>query len=254
MKKKKSYIVLPDELLELYRSRRISALDVKVYAFLCSLRREYNGVRISQKRIAFVCGITEKTVSQSVYRLYSCGLIQNIITEVVKRMKRYKTSIYQLKPLPSRGFFFCLRKIFNFGLSSKMFAVYLFLCNAHSFEYGKSWNSYNDILFQLGFGKGQRSELMVLIGGLLKLGLIKKTVRKIKRVFIDNIYRVTGFIEPVKHEEKRTATNSTLTLKQLSMKKLFQSNLIIPRKSITVKPLYIQLSLKFEAAFCFEWG
>jgi len=261
----KSYLVLPDELIELYRARQISAVDVKVYAYLCSLRTKYNGVRVSQKRIALMCGITEKTVSQSVWRLYESGLIRNVIIEVVKRKIKYKTSIYELKPLPSRGFFFCLRKIFNFGLNFKMFAVYLFLCSAHSFEYGKSWNSYNDILFQLGFNKGQRSELVALIGGLAKLGLVRKTVRQIKRTFVDNIYRVTGFDEVVKkksrHEEKRPAVNGTLNLKTTSSIKSLKTKFIIPQESASVKPLYMQLRLDWRTIycphrllFCCKWG
>jgi hypothetical protein len=45
----------------------------------------------------------------------------------------------------------------------------------------------------MGFNRGQRSEVMRLIGSLAELELIKKTVRKIKGVYVDNIYRVCGF-------------------------------------------------------------
>jgi predicted transcriptional regulator len=187
---------MSNEVMERYRRREISAVDVAVYSALCSLRRELDGVRVGQKRLAIMCGITEKTVSVSVFRLYSCGLIVNVITEEVKHWKKYRTSIYQLKSLPESGYFFVPRCIFcHTGVSAKMFAMYIFMCKSRHFEYEKSWNSYNDICVKLGFGKGQRSEVMRLISGLVKCGLLKKTVRRVKGVFVDNIYRVAGFSE-----------------------------------------------------------
>jgi len=201
---KKSYFVMSNEVMERYRCREISAVDVAVYSALCNLRREYDGVRVSRKRLAFMCGITEKTVSASVYRLYSCGLIRNVITEVVKQVKKYKTSVYQLKPLPKSGFFFAPRHIFlQTRITPKMFAMYLFMCRACSVEYAKSWNSYGDICDKLGFGKGQRSEVVKLIGSLVECELLKKTVRRIKGVFVDNIYRVAGFYEVVEKADKK---------------------------------------------------
>jgi Cdc6-like AAA superfamily ATPase len=74
-----------------------------------------------------------------------------------------------------------------------MFAVYFFLCCVNHSEYGKSWNSYNDLCLKMGFGKGQRSEVIKLIGGLVELGLIEKTVRQMNGVYVDNIYRISGF-------------------------------------------------------------
>jgi hypothetical protein len=96
-------------------------------------------------------------------------------------MKKYQTSIYQLKPLPVSGFFFAPRHILRLTfITPKMFAVYFFLCYSNHCEYGKSWNSYSDLCLKMGFGKGQRSEVIKLIGSLAELGLIKKTVRKVK--------------------------------------------------------------------------
>jgi predicted transcriptional regulator len=188
-----SYFVLPNEIMDKYRKREISAVDVAVYSALCSLRRELDGVRVSQKRLTFMCGITEKTVSASVFRLYSCGLIVNVITETVKYWKKYRTSIYRLKTLPESGYFFVPRCIFRHtGISAKMFAVYVFLCCVQHNEYEKSWNSYNDLCEKMGFNKGQRSEVIRLIGSLVECGLIKKTARKVNGGYVDNIYRVAG--------------------------------------------------------------
>jgi hypothetical protein len=39
-----------------------------------------------------------------------------------------------------------------------------------------------------------------LIGSLADFGLIKKTVRRIKGVFVDNIYRICGFEESAVRE------------------------------------------------------
>jgi predicted transcriptional regulator len=186
-----SYFVLPNEVMERYRCREISAVDVAVYSALCSLRRELDGVRVSQKRLAFMCGITEKTVSASVFRLYSCGLIKNVIIE--RNGMKYKTSVYHLQSLPESGFFFVPRCIFRHAdLSAKMFAVYVFLCCVQHNEYEKSWNSYSDLCEKMGFNKSQRSEVIRLIGSLVECGLIKKTVRKVNGGFVDNIYRVAG--------------------------------------------------------------
>jgi hypothetical protein len=74
-----------------------------------------------------------------------------------------------------------------------MYAMYFFMCRACSAEYCKSWNSFNDICDKLGYGRGQRSEVIRLIGSLVECGLLKKTVRRIKGVFVDNIYRIAGF-------------------------------------------------------------
>jgi hypothetical protein len=65
---------MPNEVIELYRNRVVSAVDVAVYAALCSLRRDYDGVRLSQRKIAIICNINPKTVAASVQRLYSCRL------------------------------------------------------------------------------------------------------------------------------------------------------------------------------------
>jgi len=186
-----SYFVLPNVVMEKYRCRDISAVDVAVYSALCSLRRDYDGVRESQKRIASMCGITEKTVSASVYRLYLCGLIKNVIIE--RNGMKYKTTVYHLESLPESGYFFVPRCIFRHtDISAKMFAVYIFLCCVQHNEYEKSWNSYSDLCEKMGFNKGQRSEVIRLIGNLSERGLIKKTVRKVNGKYVDNIYRVAG--------------------------------------------------------------
>jgi predicted transcriptional regulator len=189
-----SYFVLPNEVMELYRTRKISAVDVAVFAALFSLRREYDGVRVSQERLALMCGITPKTVSVSVHRLYLCGLIRNVITETQSHWKKYKTTVYWLKALTDSGYFFVPRVIFQHTrITPKMYAVYFFMCQSRHVEYGKSWNSYGDICRKLGFGSSQRSEVMRLIGSHVERGLIKKTVRKIKGLYVDNIYRICGF-------------------------------------------------------------
>jgi predicted transcriptional regulator len=257
---KKSYFALPNEVIEKYRTREISAVDVTLFAALCSLRRYYNGVRASQRTIAVMCGNTKKTVAASVYRLYLAGLIADVITETVKHRKKYKMSIYVLKPLPVSGFFLVPRRIFGVSIPPKMFAMYLFMCRARSYEYGKTWNSYNDISEKLGYGKNQRSEVVALIGGLVERGLIKKTVRRIKKVFVDNIYRIIDFensvIKKKRQSEKRPADTGTLSLKNNFSKtsKVFSSSVIIPQTYDCVKPQYMQLSLNIRLYFDVKGG
>jgi len=235
---------MTNKVMELYRSRIISAVDVIVYAALCSLRREYDGVCVSQKRLAFMCGLSQKTISTSSERLYSCGLIKNIIIETVKQVKKYKTAIYQLEPLSDSGFFFCPRTIFMHKLQPKMFVLYFFMCRTRHFGYEKSWNSYNDICAKLGFGKNQRSEVIALIGELVRLELIKKTVRQRKGVFVDNIYRVSGFEGITQNNEKHPVT-SRVQFEEFRNEKQSLSVTIIPPFQKNVNPLYMQCRLDF---------
>lgn len=201
---RKSYFTLPNTVIEMYASREISEVDIRVYAYLSSLSMRdfngYTGVKVTQRKIAARCEITENTVSASTSRLYKAGLIKIFAVEhssfKPKRKRHIKeTYIYNLQPLPESGFFFCPRNVFKYSMPHKMFAVYLFLCRSHDIEYGMSWNSFNDICRKLGFGKNQRSEVVTLIDGLVELGLIKKTKRRFKKVYVDNIYRVLGLAE-----------------------------------------------------------
>lgn len=241
----KSYFVLPDEVLQLYRNREISALDLRIYAYLCNLRREYNGVQVSQKRIAFICGVTAKTVSKSVERLHKSGLIQDIIIETQKCKIKYKTAIYRLKSLPSSGYFFCQRQVFSCRISHKEFAVYLFMCDAQSHEYGKSWNSYNEICERLGFGKWGRSEVVKLIGRLVEIGLLTKTVHRVKKVFVDNIYRVVGFAALFKKAptNEKHPVMSRVQFTKTTLRKEFTSLVTIPHFRENVKPKFAQMSV-----------
>ena len=112
-KTKKNYFVLSNEIIEMHRNRKatkISAVDVIIFSYLSSLTmcdyNGYKGVKVTQKKIALRCGVTEATVSKSVGRLYKAGFITNVITEIRKHsLKRFKTSIYSLKPLPERLLF-----------------------------------------------------------------------------------------------------------------------------------------------------
>jgi predicted DNA-binding transcriptional regulator len=255
---RKSYFVISNEVIEMYRCRDISAVDVTVYAVLCSFRREYDGVRVSQERIAHLSGIkSRKTISASVERLYRRGLIKNVIIETAKHWKKYKTSIYHLKQLPNSGYFFAPRHIFmQTCINPKMFALYFFMCRARSCEYEKSWNSYNDICRRLGYGKNQRSEIVKIIGELTATGLLKKTVRRIKGVFVDNIYRVAVFIESavsaVQKKKMRPSDTGTHLLHKNSSTTIKKSDsvIILSYNCKDVKPLYVQGRLDLQTIYC----
>jgi len=211
----KNYFLLSDEVLTLYQNRGISAVDAVVISYLYSARNIHTdiltgeksalyGVRVCQERIAFMCGITPKTVAASVSRLYDAGVIENVITERKKRSPKYKTSIYILKPLPvsdrnpAGSYFFVPRSAFNHDLKPKEFVLVLDFCRQHSFEFGKSWNSYNDICERLGFNKkNQRSEVARLVAGLVNRGIVGKKVRRVKKVFVDNIYSIANYAKEV---------------------------------------------------------
>jgi hypothetical protein len=249
----KSYIVLTDEVLQLYRDRKIFAIDVKIFVYLCNLRRKHNGVCATQSRIAFVCGITEKTVAKSTERLYKCGLITGASELVDKSKPKYikPAYIYFLKPLPVSGFFFCPRSVFKGKMPHKSFAILMFMCNAHSFEYGISWNSYNDICEQLGFSvKSQRSEIISLIGGMEEHGILQKTVRKIRGGFADNIYCVTGFETAIvsksrKSPKREKRSDGSGTQFKNQCEKTFFTVTIVPQGQLFVKPQFVQCRLNF---------
>jgi DNA-binding MarR family transcriptional regulator len=274
---KNSYLALPNEVIAMYRSREISAPDLRVFSALCSLRRELtgirvedgkvmygglgrqaDGVRVSQSYLAEMCGLTRKTVSASINRLADRGLIVGVCAESKSRGYKKSTNVYILKPLPKRGFFFCPRTIFMKKLSNKQFAVMLFMYRARSVEYNKSWNSYNDICEKLGFGASKRSEVVKPIGELVSMELVRKTVRKIKGAFVDNIYRVAGFSKEVaqnviQHRAKenrpsRTGTTSSKDLGKRNSKneKLNFINHSIPQINRNVNPLFIQLQLGID--------
>jgi hypothetical protein len=84
-----------------------------------------------------------------------------------------------------------------------------------------------------------------LIGQLTELELIKKTVRTIKKVFVDNIYHVAGFMEvqSTAQREKHSVTSRVQFLKSDENK--CSTTTIIPPLFVKVKPFFEQISLYF---------
>jgi predicted transcriptional regulator len=200
----KSYFAVPTAVFEAYKLRKISAVDLKILAYLYSLRREFSGVQVSRRRIGEICGVTEKTATASVERLYNADFVTSVVTMRKERHFRFETAVYGLKPI-AKGFFLFPRSIFRraVNLSAQTFAVLAFFCHATNFEFEKSWNSYGDICRKLGYNhKNSRSRVMNSVKILTELGFVKKRRRKAvnlsgkspKNVFIDNIYRVSGYI------------------------------------------------------------
>jgi predicted transcriptional regulator len=244
----KNYFVLSNEALELYRQRVINATDVVVFCYLSSLRRRYDGVRVSQKRIAAYCGISSlNTVSSSIQRLYNAGLIEEVVINTRKAIKKYETSIYILKPLLKSGFSFVPRSAFAAGLKAKEFVVFVFMCSAYNFEYGKSWNSYNDICDRLGFSRNSRSEIVKIVGRLVETGLLTKKVRRIKNVYVDNIYRVANYLKEAARKivsRKEWKERQTNPCKMSDEELEFYLNTIphIPDPPVS-SPEYVQITL-----------
>jgi hypothetical protein len=204
---RKSYFAMPNEAL----TPDCSSVNytVTVCAALYSLRRGSNNVVIAQTYLANMCGFDTKTIRECIKRLIACGIILDQIENRDNKLAHHKnTFTYVLKPLPESGFFFCPRAIFADKLKAADFAEQLFMCRAQSTEYGKSWNSYNDLCKNRGHRN--RSRTMASIGKLVEPGLLKKTVRKAvvraKAVFVDNIYRVSGLAKILVKRENRPAT------------------------------------------------
>jgi DNA-binding MarR family transcriptional regulator len=177
----------------------LSTLEVMTFAYLLSIYREHDGVCVSQKIIAQSVNLCVSTTRKCINNLSKKDLILEVFEGEKKQNQRFAgASIYVLPSkswIDTSGYFLVPRKIFEYRLTPKEFAVYLFLWRAEDSKIGLLWNSYNDFLKKFGlYFKLTRSEIIKIIKKLTELKLIKKTVRKAKTVhkkfsFIDNIYR-----------------------------------------------------------------
>jgi hypothetical protein len=259
---KANYFVMPNECIELFAARKIRTTDVSVFAALCSQRHNFqgvcvnqfgkstygntrimcNGVQVAQSILANMAGVVSKTVQSSIERLCTVGLIIDVIPgEKPKKSAPHikPVNIYRLKPLSTSGFFFAPRSVFMHSrsvyegsLKTRDLTAFFFMCMAQSQEYGKSWNSYNDICARLGYSKNQRSRVIKMIDKLVAVGTLNKKVRKINGKFADNIYRVSGIGQATNNgnapkQRKRKVAPPRATNQKTSKTKVVEPNKLI---------------------------
>lgn len=179
---------------------KLSASELSVYAYLCSLPSEYPmldnsyAVMVKQSTIAQKCGIKAvQTVAKVITLLNEKGLVEPI-RRSVKRNGYKGTYVYKIKKLPTNdSFFFVERQVFG-NLIPRQMMIYLFMCKSYSTKLRDSWNSYNDISNQTGM---KRETIIQTVSELVEMKYIVRCRRKSKenkKVFTDNHYQIVFFV------------------------------------------------------------
>lgn len=178
----------------------LTAQDLAVYAYLCSLPSEQpmfegTAIKVKQATIAQKCGIkSSQTVAKIINRLTEKSLVRPL-ERSTKRNGHKGTYTYEVKKLPTEdSFFFADREIFG-KLIPRQIMIYLFICKSFSIQLNNSWNSFNDISKQTGM---KRETVIQTIDELEQLRYIRRSRRKAKdnrRVYVDNHYFLIVYVK-----------------------------------------------------------
>ncbi len=187
---------------------KLSASELTVYAYMCSLPSEYitldgaAAAKVKQATIASKCGIKAvQTVAKVITSLTEKSLVEPV-KRSVKRNGYKGTYMYKVKKLPTENsFFFVDRSVFG-QLVPRQMIIYLFICKSYNTQICDCWNSYADISAQTGM---KRETVIQTIAELEALKLIRKSKRKSRenrRVYVDNHYIVIIYV-PGRIKSKR---------------------------------------------------
>ena len=189
---------------------KLSASELTVYAYMCSLPSEYTmldgaTVKVKQATIASKCGIKAvQTVSKLITSLTEKSLVEPV-KRSVKRNGYKGTYMYKIKKLSTENsFFFVDRAVFG-QLNPRQMMIYLFICKSYNTQICDCWNSYADISAQTGM---KRETVIQTISELEALKLIRKSKRKSRdnrRVYVDNHYVLIVYIKGTFKGRKRKA-------------------------------------------------
>ena len=190
---------------------KLSASELTVYAYLCSLPSEYTmldgaaAIKVKQDTIASKCGIKAvQTVSKVITSLTEKSLVEPV-KRSVKRNGYKGTYMYKIKKLSTENsFFFVDRSVFG-QLNPRQMMIYLFICKSYNTQICDCWNSYNDIAVQTGM---KRETVIQTIAELEAMKLIRKSRRKSRenrRVYVDNHYVLIVYIKGTFKGRKRKA-------------------------------------------------
>ena len=186
---------MPNEIFDM--NMRLSATELTVLAALYSLRgvcyKNKKYVRISQKAIATMTGLTPKTISRIIDKLNRLNLILEVRRYFVDEHK-LGTYHYTL-PIVDFKYFLVSSKIFKIKLTASEFRMYLYCCKCADSRTMQFWNSFNDICNQLNL---HRSSVIATLKSLIKKGLISRY--RVKKGSIINVG--VRKIEPTKKYKK----------------------------------------------------
>ena len=182
-------------------SLKLNALEISVYAYLCSLPASATTtagaavVSVKQATIGQRCGIkSPTTISRAIDRLCEKGLVETL-ERTQKAAPRRGTYVYAVTQQSLHdGYFFVERRVFG-QLVPRQMMIYLFLCKAYSPTLKRCWNSYQDISRQTGM---KRETVIQTVNELVNGHFITRCRRKAKdnrRVFVDNLYQVVRYVK-----------------------------------------------------------
>lgn len=188
---------------------KLSASELTVYAYMCSLPSEYimldgaAAVKVKQATIAEKSSIKAiQTVSKVITSLTKKSLVEPV-KRSVKRNGYKGTYMYKIKKLPTENsFFFVDRSVFG-QLVPRQMMIYLFICKSYNSQLADCWNSYNDIAAQTGM---KRETVIQTIAELEAVKLIRKNRRKSRdnrRVYVDNHYVLIVYLKGTFKGRKR---------------------------------------------------
>ena len=188
---------------------KLSASELTVYAYMCSLPSEYimldgaAAVKVKQATIASKCGIKAvQTVSKVITSLTKKSLVEPV-KRSVKRNGYKGTYMYKVKKLPTENSFFFVDRVVFEQLVPRQMMIYLFLCKSYNTQICDCWNSYNDIAAQTGM---KRETVIQTIAELEAVKLIRKSKRKSRenrRVYVDNHYVLIVYLKGTFKGRKR---------------------------------------------------
>ncbi len=200
----------------------LTVTDIKVCTVMFSLSCHsiYNGkkyIKIGQKSIATMAGLTPQTISKSIDRLVACGLILEVHRYYVDSHKLGQY-VYVL-PIMQKDYFFVSKGILKKNLSAPLLKVYLFCCKCADSRSRRFWNSYNDISTQL---KLSRSKVIKAISELVKLRLISKfRIIKTDGSYSDNHYQINPIItKKIKIRKKRRCSRHSISFLRFVLKQI----------------------------------
>lgn len=177
---------------------------------VCYKNKKY--IRISQKAIATMTGLTPKTISRIIDKLNRLNLILEVRRYFVDKHK-LGTYHYTL-PIVKYNYFFVSRRIFKLSnkLTASEFRMYLFCCKCVDSRTMQFWNSFNDICNQLNL---HRSSVIATLKSLIKKGLISRyRVKKKDCSYADNYYQINTILirKPKIQRKKRRRYSSRLSI------------------------------------------
>jgi predicted transcriptional regulator len=197
---------IPNKLLELSRNELMVAC--RLYSIVNRhTKQTTNGyaVCIKQETIAASCGLSVATVKRVLKALSEKGIITHQYRQT-RANGCLGATHYDLQAFSFLSdYFYMPNDVFKLGLSQKMFYAYALFCKLADSNKRSFFHSYNDLAEMMQL---KRSEVIELVGALIKTRLVFRTRRRTKAGdHTDNLYfivlRVKGRIKKKWAKEMR---------------------------------------------------